>query len=111
MVKYIVENGSQVSNKEGLEGTLREPCAAGGGVGQRYQVVSEKGRREGERQRIQYDLSVCASVSVRASPCVHSFQLRLLGKPGSNAILLDLLSTQFLAFKCSSSVKETRLQD
>lgn len=47
MVKYIVENGSQVSNKEGLEGTLREPCVAGVGS----EVASGfRERKEGRRE-------------------------------------------------------------
>lgn len=69
------------------------------GWDQRYQVVSEKGRREGERHRIQCDVSVCASVwsvcaciceclcvsvcasvSVRVSLCVHIFPVSSAGR-------------------------------
>lgn len=47
MIKYIVENGSQTSNKEGTEGTLREPCAAG----VRSEVSSGfRERKEGRRE-------------------------------------------------------------
>lgn len=68
------------------------------------------------------DLCVCLHLCVRlclcvplcmglcACLCVYVFpQLRLLRETGSNDILLYLLSTQFLVFKFSSSIKRNQI--
>lgn len=132
MVKYIVINRSQVSDEEGLEGTLREPCTAGMGseVSSGFRERKEGRKERGREFNMMYLCGLCVHASVYARAClcvsvclcvplclcVHLcvfmyFQLCLLGEPGSNVILLDLLSTQFLVFKCSSLVRKTRFQD